>query len=147
MFYQLKLAEAADAGRLIEFVEAAGSNAAGIEEKIDQFVMMTDADHNVAACIGLEVFGEIGLLRSLVVSDKLDQAYILSLFKSIHEVGRKKKLKHYYLIAGGAGSIEFLRLIGFQQAAETELPEVLRNSKHVQTSIAAEGSAVMVKNT
>ncbi|AZB40916.1 hypothetical protein CEF21_00335 [Bacillus sp. FJAT-42376] len=147
MFYQLKLAEPADSRSLIEFVEAAGSNAAGIEETIDQFVMMTDADQRVAACIGLEVFGENGLLRTLVVSDKLDQAYILSLFQSIHEVGRKKKLKNYYLVAGGQGSIDFLRVIGFKRASKTDLPKEMAESSHIQASLQAAGAAIMVKNT
>ncbi|WP_338778880.1 hypothetical protein [Metabacillus sp. FJAT-52054] len=147
MFYQLKLAEPADKSRLIEFVEAAGSNAAGIEEKIDQFVMMTDSDKRIAACIGLEIFGEYGLLRTLVVSDKLDQAYILSLFQSIHEVGRIKKLKNYYLVAGGQGSTEFLEVIGFKQTSKAELPEEMLGSKHIQSSLKADGSVIMVKNT
>ncbi|MTH54030.1 hypothetical protein GKZ89_11485 [Bacillus mangrovi] len=146
MFYQLKIAEPSDSGRLIEFVKEAGSNADGIPERIDQFVLMTDGGEKISACIGLEVYEENGLLRSLVVSKDLDQAYILSLFRSVHEAGRKKNVKNYYLVAGGQASIDFLEAVGFKRVPEDRLPKGMLESEHVQTSLRRKGSAVMVKN-
>lgn len=77
MFYQLRLAETKDMNAIEAFLKKAGTSHKGLEEAKSQFIMMEDPPDEIVACLGMEEFeNKKGLLRSLVVSDKLSQGQI-----------------------------------------------------------------------
>jgi N-acetylglutamate synthase-like GNAT family acetyltransferase len=147
MFYQLKIAEEKDLGKLIGFVEKAGVSSEGFESLIDYFVMMENAEHEVVACIGVEPVNEYGLLRSLVVSDKLKQAHILTLFQSIQTLAEQKGIKHLFLVTNKEASVQFLSLLGFEEINQSAIPNQLLTLEHMKGTLEQTIVMIMVKSS
>ncbi|MED4403866.1 hypothetical protein [Metabacillus fastidiosus] len=145
MFYQLKVAEEKDLNKLTAFANKAGVNSEGFPELIDQFILMEDGNHELVACIGIEPVNEDGILRSLVVSDKLKQAHILTLFQSAQTLSRQKGMKYLYLITNNKASIDFLIMMGFEEISTEEVPVHLLNTEHMRSCLVENDKIVMVK--
>ncbi|MEC2076004.1 hypothetical protein ABET51_03250 [Metabacillus fastidiosus] len=145
MFYQLKVAEEKDLNKLTAFANKAGVNSEGFPELIDQFILMEDGNHELVACIGIEPVNEDGILRSLVVSDKLKQAHILTLFQSAQTLSRQKGMKYLYLITNNKASIDFLIMMGFEEISTEEVPVHLLNTDHMRSCLVENDKIVMVK--
>ncbi|MGG3799879.1 hypothetical protein [Metabacillus fastidiosus] len=145
MFYQLKVAEEKDLNKLTAFANKAGVNSEGFHELIDQFILMEDGNHELVACIGIEPVNEDGILRSLVVSDKLKQAHILTLFQSAQTLSRQKGMKYLYLITNNKASIDFLIMMGFEEISTEEVPVHLLNTEHMRSCLVENDKIVMVK--
>ncbi|WP_052737968.1 GNAT family N-acetyltransferase [Bacillus sp. SA1-12] len=147
MFYQLKIAEEKDLNRLTSFVEKAGVSSEGFESLIDCIVLMESGEHEVVACIGVEPMGEYGLLRSLVVSDKLKQAHILTLFQSIQALAEQKGINHLFLVTNKDASVQFLSLMGFDEIEQTSIPNQLLSIDHLKGSLEQDNAKIMVKSS
>ncbi|MGG3888486.1 hypothetical protein [Metabacillus fastidiosus] len=145
MFYQLKVAEEKDLNKLTAFANKAGVNSEGFPELIDQFILMEDGNHELVACVGIEPVNEDGILRSLVVSDKLKQAHILTLFQSAQTLSRQKGMKYLYLITNNKASIDFLIMMGFEEISTEEVPVHLLNTEHMRSCLVENDKIVMVK--
>ncbi len=146
LFFQLKVAEINDVNRLVEFVEKAGVSSLGLEESYDCFVLMENGDREVVACIGVEPVGKYGLLRSLVVSDKLKQAHILTLFQSIQTLSEQKGIHDLYLVTNREASVHFLELMGFVETDQQTIPQELLTLKHLSGSLEEDHVKIMVKS-
>lgn len=146
MFYQLKIAEGKDLEKLTAFVEKAGISSEGFESLIDYFVIMENGDHEVVACIGVEPMNENGLLRSLVVSDKLKQAHILTLFQSIQTLAEQKGMKHLFLVTNKEASVQFLSLLGFEEIENASIPKQILSLEHMKGSLEDANAKIMVKS-
>lgn len=147
MLYQLKVAERKDLPKLTAFVEKAGVNSDGFEHLIDCFVIMENDEHEVVACIGVEPLADHGLLRSLVVSDKLKQAHILTLFQSIQTVAAQKGMKQLFLVTNKEASVQFLTLMGFKEVTRSAIPEHLLTLEHMRTSLENTNAKIMAKSS
>ncbi|MEC1259261.1 hypothetical protein P9D34_02140 [Bacillus swezeyi] len=144
MFYQLRLAEEKDINVIEAFLKEAGTSHKGIEENRSQFIMMEDPPNKIVACLGMEELeNEKGLLRSLVVSDKLSQGHIVSLFQGMQVLCEKRGIHTLYLVANNGTSMDFLEVMGFKRAGS--LPEELCGSEHVSDSLNVSGAVLMVK--
>ncbi|MFC0272458.1 hypothetical protein ACFFIX_13535 [Metabacillus herbersteinensis] len=146
MFYQLKIAEENDGNKLTEFVEKAGVSSEGITSMLDYFVMMEDGENEVVACIGVEPVGEDGILRSLVISDKLKQAHVLTLFQSVQTLSQQKNMNNLYLVTNKKASVDFMLLMGFDVVELNDVPGHLSTSEHIKNSLLSPDTTVMVKN-
>lgn len=146
MFYQLKIAEENDSNKLTEFVEKAGVSSEGIASMLDYFVILEDSDNEVVACIGVEPVGEDGILRSLVISDKLKQAHILTLFQSVQTLSQQKNMNNLYLVTNKKASVDFMLLLGFDVVEHNDVPAHLSTSEHIKNSLQSPDTTVMVKN-
>jgi N-acetylglutamate synthase-like GNAT family acetyltransferase len=147
MFYQLKIAEEKDLGKLTGFVEKAGISSDGFESLVDYFVMMENGEHEVVACIGVEPMNENGLLRSLVVSDKLKQAHILTLFQSIQTLAEQKGIRNLFLVTNKEASVQFLSLMGFVEIDQATIPNQLLSLEHMRGSLEEANAKIMVKSS
>lgn len=147
MFYQLRIAEEKDVQALKSFIEKAGLSSDGIESIVEYFVVMESDVDAMVASLGIEPVNGDGLLRSLVVSENINQAHLLSLFESVHALGKEKGLIGSYLVANKKNSIEFLQLIGFQSIDHEEIPAHLLTSAHFKESLEREQAVVMVKTS
>ena len=146
MFYQLRLAETKDKDAIEAFLKEAGTKHKGIEVNHGQFIMMEDSQKKIVACLGMEEFEKKkGLLRSLVVSDKLSQGHIVSLFQSMQVLCEKREIHTLYLVANKRTSMDFLEVLGFKQAAA--IPEELDGSEHVSDSLSVNGAVLMEKTS
>ncbi len=147
MFYQLKIAEKKDVERLSGFVEKAGISSEGIENLIDYFVIMEDGSNEVVACIGVEPVRSNGLLRSLVVSDKLKQAHIVTLFQSIQTLSDKRGITDLFLVTNKEASVQFLSLMGFSEVKPETIPDDILSIDHMIDSLEDPNAKVMVKSS
>ncbi len=147
MFYQLKVAKEKDLNRLVAFVDMAGVSSEGFERLIDYFVIMENEEREIVACIGIEPMEDTGLLRSLVVSDKLKQAHILTLFQSIQSLAEQKGLKDLYLVTNKEASVQFLSLMGFDEIDQEAIPSKLMALQHMKESANDVNAKIMVKST
>ncbi len=137
-----------DMNAIEAFLKKAGTSHKGIEEAKSQFIMMEDPPDEIVACLGMEEFeNKKGLLRSLVVSDKLSQPepHIVSLFQSMQVLCEKRGIQTLYLVANKRTSMDFLEVLGFKQAAA--IPEELDGSEHVSDSLSVNGAVLMEKTS
>ncbi|MEC1535136.1 hypothetical protein P9D55_03815 [Bacillus sonorensis] len=146
MFYQLRLAETKDKDAIEAFLKEAGTSHKGIEVNHGQFITMEDSQKKIVACLGMEEFEKKkGLLRSLVVSDKLSQGHIVSLFQSMQVLCEKREIHTLYVIANKRTSMDFLEVLGFKQLEN--VPNELYESEHVSESLKTKGAVLMVKTS
>ncbi|MCY9195269.1 hypothetical protein MOE86_00800 [Bacillus atrophaeus] len=146
MFYQLRAAREKDGETIEAFLKQAGTNHAGVNRSKTRFIILEDSAKQIAACLGMENFSKgKGLLRSLVVSDKLSQSHIVTLFQSMEVLCEKHEIKTVYLIANQHSSVDFLQVMGFTQA--DSVPEELYDSDHFRESLQTEGSILMKKTS
>ncbi len=144
MFYQLRVAREKDGDGLEAFLKQAKTSCEGVRENFTQFLMLEDSEKNIAGCLGIEKIscGQ-GLLRSLVISDKLHQGHIVTLFQSMELLCEKHQIKTVYLIANQHSSADFLAALGFEPAES--VPEELCSSGHFCESQQREGAVLMKK--
>ncbi|WP_026563096.1 hypothetical protein [Bacillus sp. J37] len=147
MFYQLKIAENQDIERLTMFVEKAGISSEGIADLIDYFVLMENGEKEIVACIGVEPVNKTGLLRSLVVSDKLKQAHIVTLFQSIQTLAEKRGITNLFLVTNKEASVQFLSLMGFQKLNSELVPAEMMTIDHMKDSLEDPNAKVMIKSS
>ncbi|MES1031134.1 hypothetical protein FOA26_03245 [Bacillus velezensis] len=146
MFYQLRVARDQDTEALQAFLKKADTAHAEIDQQISRFIVLEDSEKMIAACLGIEKFsGGKGLLRSLVMSDRLNQSHIVTLFQSMDVLCKKHEIQDVYLVANQPSSAEFLNVMGFEACADA--PDELYTSEHFRNSLCTEGSFLMVKTS
>ncbi|MBZ9521172.1 GNAT family N-acetyltransferase [Bacillus safensis] len=144
MYYQLRIATEEDVPAINAFLEKGQAKGGVTLAERTAFVVMEDADGQLAGCLGLEQFNEQeGLLRSLVISDKLGQGHIVSLFQSVQTLGEKMGVDTFYVVANHSSSHDFLALMGF--APLKEIPESIWSSAHAKETLGKEQAVVLQK--
>ncbi|MCH1625124.1 GNAT family N-acetyltransferase [Fredinandcohnia quinoae] len=128
---QIRIANVQDIDNIKRFLGRADVSSEGIDSIIDHFIVMEDVDYNILATIGIERIEKDGLLRSLVITQGLDQTEVLALFKSVLSLAKKKELEHLYLTTNIEASIQFFELLGFTKIDMCELPTHLQTSDHI----------------
>lgn len=82
---------------------------------------------SVDGAIGLEVFGEVGLLRSLVVAEKQrGHGYGKQLVKQLEGQAKKQSIKSVFLLTESAKS--FFESLGYKTIPRADAPESIQNS-------------------
>ncbi|WP_249366015.1 GNAT family N-acetyltransferase [Bacillus safensis] len=115
MYYQLRIATEEDVPAINAFLEKGQAKGGVTLAERTAFVVMEDADGQLAGCLGLEQLNEQeGLLRSLVISDKLGQGHIVSLFQSVQTLGEKMGVVTFYVVANHSSSHDFLALMALR---------------------------------
>ncbi|GLF89157.1 hypothetical protein Saga11_04160 [Bacillus safensis] len=143
MYYQLRIATEEDAAAINAFLEKGQAKGGVTIADRTTFVVMEDADGQLAGCLGLEQLNEQeGLLRSLVISDKLGQGHIVSLFQSVQTLGGKIGVDTFYVVANHSSSHDFLALMGFTPLEE--IPESMWTSAHAKETL-GKGDAVVLQ--
>ncbi|AYJ88463.1 general stress acyl- n-acyltransferase [Bacillus safensis] len=144
MYYQLRIATEEDVPAINAFLEKGQAKGGVTLAERTAFVVMEDADGQLAGCLGLEQFNEQeGLLRSLVISDKLGQGHIVSLFQSVQTLGEKMGVDTFYVVANHSSSHDFLALMGFTPLKE--IPESIWSSAHAKGTLGKEQAVVLQK--
>ncbi|MGE6630356.1 GNAT family N-acetyltransferase [Bacillus sp. NPDC077027] len=144
MFYQLRIATEDDHAAIEAFLKRGHAKTGLLNMSHTQFVVMEDANHELAGCLGLEKLNEQeGLLRSLVISDKLGQGHIVSLFQSVQTLGEKQGIASFYVVANQMSRVDFLELMGFEPS--NEIPESMWTSQHAKDSLEMQHAVVLQK--
>jgi amino-acid N-acetyltransferase len=101
----------------------------GIEENIDNFLVVEDPDKKIIGTVGIEPIENDGLLRSLVMSSESWNAKIgLDFIELAVAYGKQKGYERLYLLTNS--SLPFFEYIGFKILEENEVPEHLKLSEH-----------------
>ncbi|MBD3859121.1 general stress acyl- n-acyltransferase [Bacillus sp. 28A-2] len=146
MYYQLRIATEEDAPAINAFLEKGQAKGGVTIAERTTFVVMEDADGHLAGCLGLEQLNEQeGLLRSLVISDKLGQGHIVSLFQSVQTLGAKIGVDTFYVVANHSASHDFLTFMGFTPLKD--IPDSVWESAHAKESLDKEQAVVLQKKS
>lgn len=101
----------------------------GIEQNIDNFLVVEDAAKKIIGTVGIEPIGKDGLLRSLVMSSESWNAKIgLNFIELAVSYGKQKGYETLYLLTNS--SLPFFEYIGFEVMEESNIPEHIKQSDH-----------------
>lgn len=98
----------------------------GVREARPRF-WVAEAETEVVGAIGLEEYGDYGVLRSAVVEPGWREQRLGSeLTRLLIDIARAERRSALYLLTEGAQ--EFFELFGFKRVERTEVPEEVRAS-------------------
>ena len=115
---------------------------AGVEEHFDSFLVARTEEGALAGCVGLERYGDVGLLRSLAVAapargSGLGASLVLRLF----ELARSNGIATLYLLTTTAEG--YFPRFGFERIAREESDPKLEASAELRGACPA--SAVLMR--
>ncbi|HYK73663.1 MAG TPA: hypothetical protein VEV44_11195 [Pseudoneobacillus sp.] len=136
----IRMASEQDLPNLLHFLEEAHLGTEGLKETIEYFLLMEDESGRLRGTIGVEPFGENGLLRSLVITSGMTEKDILLLFQQILRLTKEKDIKNLFLATNKRESISFFEMLGFSTVEESSLPEDLYQSEHIKNILNVDNS-------
>lgn len=139
----IRIATFEDIDILKSFLDKAKLNTKGINEMIDTFLIMEDEEGQMKATIGMEPFGESGLLRSLVVTANTSENDLLYLFKEMFLLAKNKEIKDLYLATNKLGPMKFVGVLGFQPVDKDQIPIAFLSSEHVKHILNVDNSVFL----
>jgi len=112
------------------------------EEALEHFLVYRD-EIGVAGVVGLERYGEVALLRSLVVANEhMGRGLGRRLVVAAEALAAKLNVRSIYLLTTTAES--FFEYLGFRRIQREEAPLAIRNSREF-SSLCPATAVVMVK--
>jgi len=113
------------------------------DRHIDNFVGVFSA-HHLIAMGGIEVHGESGLLRSVVVDkSSRGQGLASAIVEYLHRQARSKKLSHLYLLTETAEC--FFQAKGYEKQSRNDLPVEIKSTQQFQSLCPASAQAMRFK--
>ncbi|RDU37482.1 hypothetical protein DRW41_06445 [Neobacillus piezotolerans] len=143
MELSLKSGAREDVERIVGFLEKAGLGTAGIDEETMEHFLIAEDEGEIKACLGIELFGDSGLLRSLALSEGLGGHKLFMLFEQMLVFAKKRGLKAVYLATNKRTAIPFFEMVGFGMIVKSELPEEFFRSSHVMDILNVENSVFL----
>lgn len=141
---QIRSAARKDLQRLKQFLVRAGLSIGGLsEETIEYFLMMEDEEGNLYGTLGIEKFGEKGLLRSLVITSGKVEEDLLLLFQQAFQYAREKQITQLFLATNKQNAIPFFQVMGFRVIDQRELPKDLVDSPHILSILTVDNSVFL----
>lgn len=132
-----------DIPSLIAFLEYAGLGTGGVADSIDYFLIMEDEIGQIMATIGIEPYGQTGLLRSLVLTSGATEKEFFLLFEQIMLLAKDKGLMDIFSATNKEGARMLVEQLGFQQRSKEELPQILFQSEHLQHILTVDNSVFL----
>jgi N-acetylglutamate synthase-like GNAT family acetyltransferase len=136
----IRMATIQDLPNLVIFLEEANLGTEGLADTVEYFLVMEDGKGRLRATLGVEPFGENGLLRSLVVSAGMTDNDILMLFEQILRLTKEKNISNLFLATNKAESVPFFQMLGFHAIDVEELPVDLYQSEHIKSILGVDNS-------
>lgn len=85
-------------------------------------------DNNLIGTIGIEEYGKIALLRSMVTDEKYrGQGYGKILFDEIIKYSKNKRINELYLLTCTAH--KYFEKLGFQELSRNDVPKEIKKTK------------------
>jgi amino-acid N-acetyltransferase len=126
--------------RLLKLLKQSELPTSDIRSETSIFFAATN-QKEIIGCIGLEILGSIGLLRSLAVKgDYRGQGIAKLLTKKVIESARSNNLETIYLLTTDVEL--FFEGIDFQKIVKTEAPQEIKDTKQY-SEICSESAVVM----
>ncbi|PLS07933.1 GNAT family N-acetyltransferase [Neobacillus cucumis] len=129
----IRKANQEDLGKLREFLTRANLGTDGLNEvTVEYFLLLENLEGTIRGSLGLEVFNESGMLRSLVVSPGQADKEIFILFEQMVKLAKEKGMKNLFLATNKSVALPFFELMGFQKTERESLPTEFNNSEHIR---------------
>ncbi|HEO8419317.1 hypothetical protein [Niallia sp. FSL W8-0635] len=139
----IRQGETGDVEKIASFLNKAGVTVEGLAEWLEYFLLMeTEADQALIGTIGIEPFGKVGLLRSMVLSDGTVED-ILFLIQQALKLAKEKDMDAIYCSVNNQHSIQLFQLLGFQKIDVDEIPQILKESNAVKSVFTVDNSHFM----
>jgi N-acetylglutamate synthase-like GNAT family acetyltransferase len=139
----IRFATRQDTLKILAYLHEAQLATEGVAEAIEYFLVMEDEKGAILATLGFEANGSAGLLRSLAMSPKLNEADLLSLFQQMYLLAKEKKLTTLYLATNKPSSVAFFRSLGFRELETNDIPKALTDFQHIKNISAVDNSIIM----
>jgi len=122
----IRAATGSDLSIAIEMLDLAGLPTQDLS--IRHLALVAESEASVAGVVGLETFGNVGLLRSLIVSPNARGGGIGRLLvKSLELSARKRGIRELWLLTIDAD--QFFSKLNFEVRQREFAPEVIRGSQ------------------
>ncbi|WP_312096493.1 hypothetical protein [Niallia sp.] len=139
----IRQAETIDVEKITSFLTKAEVKVEGLEEWLDHFLLMeSEADRMLIGTIGIEPFGKVGLLRSMVLSEGTVED-ILFLIQQALKLATEKNMDAVYCSVNNQHSIQLFQILGFQRIEMDDIPQVMKESNAVKSVFAVNKSHFM----
>ena len=103
-----------------------------IEEQFNNFLLLFDAQSNLLACAGLEIYGSEGLLRSVAVEKHQNKGLGSLLVKRIEDQAKLQHLREIYLLTETAE--DFFSKHRYRVISRDNVPHSIQNSFEYSSS-------------
>lgn len=131
MELMMRRAEESDYAKVIRFLEKAGLGTAGITKESAGLFLLAERDGTIQGSIGIEQYGDSGLLRSLAISPGMNEQALLAMLEQMLILAKNAGMKALYLATNKRNAIPFFEMAGFCMIVRNELPPEFFNSQHV----------------
>jgi N-acetylglutamate synthase-like GNAT family acetyltransferase len=143
----IRKANSEDLEGLRKFLERANLGSDGLTgESVGSFLLLVDEAGGLKGSLGMEVFEEFGLLRSLVVSAGQAEKEIFLLFDQMVALAKEKGMKSLFLATNKGAALPFFELMGFEKIGRGELPVRFYQSEHIRQVLNVDNSVFLKFN-
>lgn len=139
----LRTATQEDVTTILNFLGQANLSTIGVEDSIEDFIIIEKETGEIAGTVGIECHGSNGLLRSLVLSKGFNQLQILELLEQTQQFAKKKELENLYMFTNKKEFAQFFQLIGFYPQEIHTIPEAIKKSPYVMETFTLEDCFVL----
>jgi N-acetylglutamate synthase-like GNAT family acetyltransferase len=143
----VRCANRKDMNDLISFLVRANVGTDGIEQLIENFLIMEDESGHIKATMGIEPYGDVGLLRSLVMAPTVSERQLFILFKQMLHLAEEKEINEVFLATNKQGAVMLVEFLGFQRVVSDEIPKRLLQSEHIQHILTVDNSVFLKLST
>ncbi len=132
-----------DLEHVLKLLEQSHLPKAGVSEHIENFMIVL-AQNKIVACAGLEIHGDAGLLRSVVVAkDYQKQGLGSKLTESILDLAEHHRLSSISLLTETAK--EYFPRFGFVEVSRENLPSSLKDSAEFKGACPDSATAMILE--
>ncbi|CAG9620120.1 GNAT family N-acetyltransferase [Sutcliffiella rhizosphaerae] len=142
----LRTATKEDLFALQVFLQKANIGIEGLAEKIGSYIILEEKNEGICGTIGIETYGNVGLLRSLVIGPSVKQYQLLQLFEHTQHHARAQHLEELYLVTNKNNYIQFFELLHFYPQSINHAPKELKDSDFFKDVIKQENCTLMLCN-
>jgi amino-acid N-acetyltransferase len=129
---------------VVALLEDSSLPVAGVAENFGSFLVARAKNGRLIGCIGLEVYGDVGLLRSLTVaSSERGSGLGAKLVSELFDLARSKGVETLYLLTTTAES--YFPRFGFERLSREEADPKLEASAELRGACPA--SAILMRRT
>lgn len=137
----LRCANKQDVNKLKDFLAEAKLGIDGVsEQSVGYFLLLENESGQIKGTLGIEPFGEAGLLRSLAIAPGMAEKEILMLFNQMLILAKEKDMTTLILATNKEGAVPFFEMLGFERSSREYLPPDLAESIHVQHIVNVDNS-------
>ncbi len=139
----IEAAAAGDLPPILELLELAALPSVGVHENLEGF-LVARRDNQVIGCAGVEVYGQEGLLRSVVVAPAhRDRGIAAALVRQLAKQCEPRGVASLYLLTTTAP--DYFARLGFEPCSRDEAPKGIRSSWEFRTG--CPDTAILMRRT